>query len=94
MVGRCDVVVDYYLKHGVQGVRKDGVWTGPKGKLWGMRGRWRQDAQGRPVHVWIELPDGSVLDPTRWAFEGAWPYVYSGPADCYDEAVLPLELKE
>ena len=94
MVGRCDVVVDHYLQYGCPGIRRDGVWTGQTAKTWGLRGRWRQDAQGRPVHVWIELPDGTVLDPTRWTFEGVWPYVYQGPADFYGAAVLPLEPAE
>lgn len=36
-------------------------------------------------HGWIEAPDGSVIDPTRWVFEGVRPYIYHGPAgDEYD----------
>lgn len=30
-------------------------------------------------HGWVKLPDGSVLDPTRWVFEGVEPYLYTGP---------------
>ncbi len=44
---------------------------------------------GRPgfvQHGWVLLPDGSVLDPTRWAFEGVDPYLYVAPmSDEYDE---------
>jgi hypothetical protein len=36
-------------------------------------------------HGWVLLPDKRVLDPTRWAFEGASPYLYTGPSDYYDE---------
>ena len=36
-------------------------------------------------HGWVSLPDGSVLDPTRWVFEHTKPYIYEGPADDYDE---------
>ncbi len=36
-------------------------------------------------HGWVLLPDGGVLDPTRWVFEGREPYLYIGPADYYDE---------
>ncbi len=46
---------------------------------------------GRPTtqHGWIELPDGSVVDPTRWAFEHdrddlQSAYIWHGPADEYD----------
>lgn len=41
---------------------------------------------GRPCqHSWVELPDGRVLDPTRFAFTGEdpWP-MWIGPADDYD----------
>jgi hypothetical protein len=36
-------------------------------------------------HGWVVLPDGLVLDPTRWAFEGRKPYLYVGTDDDYDE---------
>lgn len=43
---------------------------------------------GRAVvrHGWIELEDGSILDPTRWVFESVKPYLYytSDKTD-YDE---------
>ncbi len=29
-------------------------------------------------HGWIELPDGTIIDPTRWVFEGAPPYLWIG----------------
>lgn len=40
----------------------------------------------RPFHQhgWIELPDGTVVDPTRWVFEHVAPYIYVGDADDYD----------
>lgn len=81
--GRCDVVVDNLLAGGVEGVRRDGVWLG-KAARWGNWRQWRCDEQGRPVHVWIERSDGSVLDPTRWVFEGVFPYTYEGVADLYE----------
>ncbi len=37
-------------------------------------------------HGWVMLDDGRVLDPTRWAFEGAEPYLYVAPLGGeYDE---------
>ncbi len=48
---------------------------------------------GRPAapHGWIELPDGTVVDPTRWAFEFnrddlQSAYIWHGPGDEYDLA--------
>lgn len=41
---------------------------------------------GRPSqHSWVELRDGTVVDPTRFAFVGgpAWP-LWTGPSDDYD----------
>ena len=94
--GRCDVAVVSLLLGGVNGVRKDGVWTGPVAKAWGLSGhrRWRKDAAGFPIHCWIDHRDGTVTDPTRWVFEKAWPYVYKGPPDHYADAVEPIEQAE
>lgn len=36
-------------------------------------------------HGWIDLGDGTVLDPTRWVFEDVQPYIFEGPSDAYDE---------
>lgn len=37
-------------------------------------------------HGWVVLPDGKVIDPTRWVFECKKPYIYIGPAGVdYDE---------
>ena len=92
--GRCDAAVEDLLDNGVEGQRRDGVWTGPRAG-WGFKHtRWRTDAHGFPVHVWIERAGGTVIDPTRWVFEGVWPYLYEGPADHYAEATLPLEPAE
>ncbi len=30
-------------------------------------------------HGWIQCDDGRICDPTRWAFEGAEPYIWVGP---------------
>jgi len=36
---------------------------------------------GRPFsqHGWVELPNGMIWDPTRWAFEATKPYIFIGP---------------
>lgn len=39
------------------------------------------------AHGWVVLPDGRILDPTRWVFEAKSPYLFIGPYDNpeYDE---------
>jgi hypothetical protein len=39
----------------------------------------RQARWGFVPHGWISLPDGRVLDPTRWTFECVEPYLYLSP---------------
>lgn len=37
-------------------------------------------------HGWVSLPDGRILDPTRWSFEACEPYIWLGENDgSYDE---------
>ena len=90
--GSCDQVVEEFLKTGYeQGIRRDGYWIG-KTSGWGWqtpkRYQWRRDAKGRnAIHVWIERPDGSIVDPTRWVFEGVLPYIYRGKADRHYRAL-------
>lgn len=63
----------------VQGKLRYGHWLGPvaDGSLFSYR-------LGSIIrHGWIETDTG-VIDPTRWVFEGASPYIYDGPEDHYD----------
>lgn len=53
---------------------------------------------GRTIiqHGWIETEDGRVVDPTRWVFEGAKPYIYEadiGATEDYDEGGNHYRLK-
>lgn len=43
-------------------------------------------ANGMAQHSWIALPDGTVVDPTRFTTEapGTEPYIWVGPDDDYD----------
>ena len=59
--------------HWLGGVSESGYWA---------------DYARRPFvrHGWVELPDGRVLDPTRWSFEDVDPYIWVGENDgSYDE---------
>ena len=49
--------------------------------------------RGRPFthHGWIRLKDSSIIDPTRWVFEGVPPYIYQGEPDYYDEGGVSLK---
>lgn len=59
----------------------------PNGRV--TRGLWIGDItlgnrfSGRPFtgHSWIETPDGTIVDPTRWVFLNEPPRVYVGPND-------------
>ena len=59
-----------------------GHWIGPVAKGSHFEGR---AALPFVNHGWVLLPDGNVLDPTRWVFENVEPYLYVGVADHYDE---------
>jgi hypothetical protein len=44
-------------------------------------------------HGWVILPDGRVLDPTRWVFEDRRPYIYAGDAEGYNESDYSVSLR-
>jgi len=50
-------------------------------------GRWgKRNSFGFQRHGWILLPDGRILDPTRFSFENKEPYLYiSNNTNEYDE---------
>lgn len=81
--GRCfeiaSAIVDAKL---VKGRAIYGHWLGPiaKGSIFYSRRH-----LGFCHHGWIELPNGNVLDPTRWTFEMVPPYLFEGPGTEYDE---------
>jgi hypothetical protein len=63
----------------VVGVERYGHYHGPVSQ--------DHPSYGRPFqrHGWIEAPDASIIDPTRWVFEGVKPYIYhTPPSDEYD----------
>lgn len=75
--GQCYGVATEMVKKGVvDGRAVYGIWWGlihPKSLFAGRA--WTH-------HGWIVLYDHSVIDPTRWVFEHAKPYIYHGPAAC------------
>lgn len=74
--GNCAAIAHALVANGlVEGEEVRGLWVGPINK--------KSTFYGHPFagHSWVELPDGMIIDPTRFAFEGAQPYVYVG----YDE---------
>jgi len=75
------------------------------GLYWGRISRNSEKFAGRTIthHGWIERPDRTVVDPTRWAFEGARPYVWSGwggkvydvgGSALYENDPLPTQVKD
>lgn len=59
----------------VKGKAVYGHWTGPVSRS----SVFYQTSQiGFVRHGWIVMPDESVVDPTRWVFEDAFPYIFVG----------------
>jgi len=53
------------------------------------------DEENVTDHGWLEMPDGSVVDPTRWTLEDRKPYIYRGPPDgCYDKDGIRWEAEQ
>lgn len=59
-----------------------GMWIGP---IHAQSPFANRATLGMTHHGWVELADGQIADPTRWAFEHVEPYVYVGPSDYYDQ---------
>lgn len=77
--GRCHEMAHLMLVKGlVQGRLQYGNWIGPIAKGNRFSGR------AFTHHGWIVQDDGTIVDPTRWVFETAAPYIYIGPNDHYD----------
>jgi hypothetical protein len=75
----------------------------PKGSV-AVYGHWKGDVHpesmffaasgwGFVQHGWVQKPDGTVCDPTRWVFEHVKPYIYDGPADHYDVGGNALRMR-
>lgn len=81
--GHCHEIAGEVMKAGiVDGKLRYGHWLGPVDD--------RSLFANRPLiqHGWIEVaadpyPE-TIVDPTRWVFEGAEPYIYVGGNDYYD----------
>lgn len=75
--GKCHLVSSK-LAPAVGGIVHRGYYLGPKVEGAFFHGAFSQ-------HSWIALPDGTVIDPTRHAFDLSprWP-LWHGPADEYD----------
>ena len=77
-VGRCYEIACRVIKTGlVIGEDVFGAWTGPI----------HADSffAGRPFtqHGWILTPDDQIVDPTRFVFEAAEPYIFAGPREAH-----------
>lgn len=85
-VGRCYEIATMIVEAGLcpPGARAVyGHWLGGVSATCAVPG-WRGRSLVR--HGWVLLPDQSVIDPTRWVFEDAPPYIYVGPnCGAYDE---------
>ncbi len=78
------------LEDAYRGSAVYGHWLGPVApeSIFGYR-----SIVGFVQHGWIEMSDGSVVDPTRWCFEAVDPYIYVGPNDHYDRGGNALRMQ-
>ena len=79
-MGRCTEISDK-LADAYRGEAVYGHWVGPVDDASPFA---YAQSTGFAQHGWIEMPDGSVVDPTRFAFEMVAPYIYVGASDYYD----------
>lgn len=79
--GSCYAVACAFVQTGLKGTPRYGHWTGPVSRHCQID-RWVE--QSIIHHGWVEMPDGIIVDPTRWVFEAAKPYIYVGENDYYD----------
>jgi len=82
--GNCFAIASEIVKAGlVKGVAVYGHFRGdvdPQ-SYFGVR-----SGMGFIQHGWVQLDDGRIFDPTRWAFENREPYLYVHPLTSdYDE---------
>jgi hypothetical protein len=88
--GNCHGVAEATLKRlPVEGMRMvRGHYTGHVSSKSVYRGSIQQ-------HSWLELGDGRILDPTRWAMDRPGSaYLYVGDNDAYDEGGLAMRAKQ
>ena len=81
--GHCSTIARGMLDAGlVKGRTARGHWIGPIHftSLFANRAN-----TGFTQHSWIVDGEGRIVDPTRWVFEGALPYIYVGDDEFYDE---------
>lgn len=81
--GNCYGIASLCLDKGLvpNGILRYGHYRGPihKDSMFA-----KSRGMGFCQHGWIELPDNTVWDPTRWVFENVEPYIYIGKNDHYD----------
>lgn len=88
--GNCHTVASELLKTNTKELKGGkllyGMWHGPIHP--------KSIFAGRPFthHGWIRMPDATIVDPTRWAFEYVKPYIYHGENDFYDAGGQRLKL--
>lgn len=78
--GNCTGIASAMMEAGLvdNGYLQRGHWVGPVAK--------GSHFYGKPIipHTWIEMND-YIIDPTRWVFEAAQPYIWVGEdMACYD----------
>lgn len=88
--GKCHKIAALMLKYGlVKGKLRYGHWTGSVSKS----SMFEDYPHGLVRHGWIELPNGQIVDPTRFELEQKPPYIYVGRNDYYDAGGNQFRIK-
>jgi hypothetical protein len=87
-VFNCYFIATLFVQKGItpEGTAVYGHYIGPIDPT----GPWASRSNNTFVrHGWVVMPDGSIVDPTRWAFENKPPYIYTAKRESaekeYDE---------
>ena len=79
--GNCHGISSLLLEHKlVVGKLRYGHWIGPVRE----KTLFSKYPRGIVRHGWVELENGTIVDPRRYIFEGVEPYIYVGKNDHYD----------
>lgn len=76
-INNCHLIAHKLISAGCfEGVARYGMYTGEVDDDCPVIDFIEKYEDGIPIrHGWIEQDDGTIIDPTRWVFEGDYPYI-------------------
>jgi hypothetical protein len=82
---RCYEIAQKLAKTGLLPVGTEAVYGHWIGAVHSKSSFYAHSARDFASHGWCVCPDGTVVDPTRWVFEWAKPYIFIGKEEDNDE---------